>query len=243
MAWSISTRNMQNLHSFAAAESFWNATPLWKNKNVSWRPLDSTRMEHKRLVRNRDGGYECVLYSTALVTYYPDSVYLCAHGSTSSSMFIWRVCPKGCQLTSQNGERFWQVDTPEGKRFYRGDIELSAQGKNLWKLKSKAETVQERVYDRKVGAEARKLLKPYKDWYTMTTRLGVKLPHGKYLSHYTTAQGIRTLSEAPDNVTQFLTIADMIGSPESATKAAYEEFGAYSYQDVPHDRLPRRTNS
>lgn len=241
--YSISTRNLQSLHSFGAAENYWNNTKAWRKEDPSWRPLDSPRMPHKRLVKNRNGGYECTLFRTALVTYYPDRVVLDTHHSVSSNAFMCCMKPEGCQPVSANADRFWQVNTPDGVRFYRGYLELSSQGKGLWKLKNKPELIQEKVYDRQTGAEIRKLLKPYTDWYTMTARLGVKLPDSQYMHRGSSAEGIRTLMAQPDNSTQFLSIAELLGSPKRAIKTAYEQLGAYSYQDVPPDRLPRRSRA
>ena len=238
--WAINTHNMPSLRSFHDAESFWNKAVAWKNRDQSWRPLDDRRMDHKRLVKNSHGGFECTLYRTPLVIYYPDTVEVQLHHSNSSSMFIWRVAPKGLSLTSQNGMRFWEVNTPDGVRYYtssRDGLEFSAQGNNIWQLENKPDHVNEWVYDRKIGAETRKLIKPYTIWYEASKRLGLVVPR----TFTRNTKYLRDLLERPDDSSIFLELNSQIGSPAEVIKAAYLLTGAHTQQSVPHDRLPRKT--
>lgn len=239
--WQITTRNMPSLHTFEAAKEFWDKTPVWKNKNSSWRPLDSVRMEHKRLVKRDDGSYACVLYQTPMVVYYPDKVELKLHSSPSSSAFCWKVSPAGCNLASSNDQVFWGVDTPDGSRFYdydKGALVLIKQPGNQWILESEPRSVTEQVYDRKLGAEARRRLKPYADWYNAVKRLGGDLP-GRFQTDHEKERGLAMLANQTGNI-NFLEVAKLIGDPAVVQTIAYEYIGAYSRQTVPHDRLPRR---
>ena len=239
--WSISTYNIPTLHTFEAAEEFWNKTAPWKNKDESWRPLDSVRMDHKRLVKTKDGGYACVLYNTALVTYYPDKVELELDSRASSSAFCWKVYPAGCSITSANGTPFWGIDTPEGNRFYtysKTALILSKQPKNQWKLESVPDKPTEWVFDRKLGAQARKLLKPYRTWYETTERLGVKL-RSSWHSVGAIGKSLDMLINQPEGI-NFLEVSELIGSPAFALKEMYIHIGAHTKHNVPFDRLPRK---
>ena len=240
--WSISTCNMPSLHTFEAAEEFWNDAKPWRNRDKSWRPLDSVRMDHKRLVKTDDGSYACVLYNMALVTYYPDQVELEIDSRVSSSAFCWCVQPEGCHITSTNGVHFWSVRTLEGEHFYRPDktsLVLLRQPKKQWKLDSIPAKTTEWVYDRKLGVQARKLLKPYTTWYETSKRLGMSLPN-VWPSVGATNEGLGMLLEQPERI-NFLEVANLISTPEHALKAAYIYMGAHTEQVVPFDRLPNRT--
>lgn len=240
--WTIQTHNMPKLRSFAGAEAFWNGSPLWKNRDEAYRPLDSRRMKHKCLVKNRRGGYECTLFRTPLVTYYPDSVELIIDSRRSSTAFIRCVAPRGIDLVNTRGQLFWRVNTPEGRCFYTGSqiMVFSAQGEGLWKPENPPDPVEERVYNPKLGAQTRKLLKPYTLWYETTKRLGIRFPNTfRRVNH----SALKVLLDEPTNSSNFLALSEEIGPPADAIYAAYKLTGAYSYVPVPPYRLPRGANS
>lgn len=240
--WAISTYNMPTLHSFGAAEEFWNNAKAWKNEDQSWRPLDGRRMTHKRLVKTSDGGYQCVLFSTPLVTYYPDKIKLEVYATQSSASFSWCVRPLGCRPQSANGRHFWEVDTPDGKRFYTcgsNNLELSSVGNGVWELENKPGDVTEWVYDQKLGAQARKLVKPYATWFATTERLGARLTNYVHNRNHKVHQIEQLLSD-PKNYEAYPEYAYYIGHPQNAVNSAYLYLGARTQQPVPHDRLPRR---
>ena len=238
------TDDVSSIHSYEQAVKTWNSAEEWKNELSSWRPLAGKRMTHKRIVKQTDGGYQCVLYSTAMVTYYPDEVVLACDNRSMSHGFSNRVCPSGMRPTG-NGHgsgMFWQVETDEGTRFYREGRErlrLKKLGNGKWKLMNEPATDMEWVYNPKLGAAARKLLKPYDTWYAMTKRLGVKLPDGA-TSICTHERTIGWLLEAPDEVARIAQTAKTVGLPEHARAAAYLHLGARYQVAAPFDRLPRR---
>lgn len=241
--WAITTHGMPSLHSFKDAETFWNGQNPWKNRDESWRPLDTRRMEHKRLVKTADGGYMCVLFSTPLVTYYPDKIKLEVYSTPSSAYFSWRVRPLGCRIQSANGRHFWEVDTPEGSRFYtagKNALELLSVRDGLWKISNKPAEVTEWVYDRKLGAQARKLVKPYATWFNTTQRLGSVLKTHVHDRNHKILQ-IEHLLADPEKYEAYPRLASYIGHPQNAVNSAYLHLGARTQQPVPHDRLPRRT--
>ena len=242
--WAITTHNLPSLRSFKEAEKFWAEAKPWKNQDQSWRPLDDRRMKHKRLVKNSDGGYECTLYNTALVTYYPNQVKLAFHTSSSSTAFMWNIRPIGCQLATVKGMQFWSVDTPEGERFYTrssGGLTLNLVKPGVWELANKPDTVEEWVYNAKQGAYVRKLLKPYTAWYDTTKRIGATLPNLRWgVPTDVIANALSVFEQEPQDHSQFLQMAEILGPPEQATRSAYKHLGAYTKVLVPHDRLPRR---
>ena len=246
MAFSFGTTyNIRSISSYEQAVKAWDEGEEFKREHTSWRALENKRMTHKRIVKQTDGGYQCVLYSTAMVTYYPDEVVLACDNRSMSRGFSSRVCPSGTRPTS-NGHgsgMFWQVETDEGTRFYREGRErlrLKKLGNGKWKLMNEPATDMEWVYDPKLGAAARKLLKPYDTWYAMTKRLGVNLPSGTEFVPAYHQRAVIKLLEAPDDVARIAEMAQTIGLPEHARAAAYLHLGARSQVAAPFDRLPRR---
>ena len=236
------TYNIRSISSYEQAVKAWDEGEEFKREHTSWRALENKRMPHKRIVKQTDGGYACVLYSTAMVTYYPDKIELACDNRSMSNGFSNRVCPSGTQPTS-NGHgsgMFWQVETDEGTRFYREGRErlrLKKLGNGKWKLMNEPATDMEWVYDPKLGAAARKLLKPYDTWYAMTKRLGVELPNERSGCN---PLFISALLEHPDSVKVISNLAQFIGPPDVARAAAYLHLGARYQVAAPFDRLPRR---
>ena len=241
------TDDISSIHSYEQAVKTWDSAEEWKNELSSWRPLAGKRMPHKRIVKQTDGGYACVLYSTAMVTYYPDEVVLACDNRSMSHGFSNRVCPSGMRPTS-NGHgsgMFWQVETDEGTRFYRQGRErlrLKKTSGVRWKLMNEPATDMEWVYDPKLGAAARKLLKPYDTWYAMTKRLGLSLPDNPGHSHMPNDydRAIEKLLVAPNEVELIAEMAQVIGDPVNARAAAYLHLGARYQVAAPFARLPRR---
>jgi len=245
MTYSISTHGMSCIYSLAQAAKFWSEQPVWKGRSASWKPLDSTRMPHKRIVKLADDkGYELTLYGTPMVTYFADGrVALRCYDSFSSMTFAWRVCPPGCRPTSQKGRMYWEVDTPEGKRFYKEDtiplmLTPTGDGAQLWRLTTEPLTEKEWHYDPKLGAQARKIIKPYCQWHNVMVRLTGAMPPGATWSGQR-KQAARALIDDPDNVELYPQIAESLGYPADARKYAYLEFGARYQTDAPHDHLPK----
>lgn len=242
MTWSISTSNLKAVGSFAAAERIWNDTKPWRTELASWRPLADRRARHKRLVKlSEDRGYGCVLYQTAIVTYFADgSLVLRCHDTQSTQLFAWYMKPQGCRPVSHKGEMWWSVDTDEGTHYYRqdgGPLCLKPTPSGKWKLTSRTLSATEQAYDAKAGAQARKAIKAYTDWFELTSRLNGGAYYGKFAvpqrSH------IQTLMDNPTEAKLFPVLAANGATPELVRKHAYEITGAYTQVAVPHDRLPR----
>jgi hypothetical protein len=242
MSWSISTRGPKQVGSFAAAEKVWTDAKPWKSELTSWRPLADQRMRHKRIVKlSEDRGYACVLHQTPVVTYFADgSVALQCYSSQSTQLFAWYMKPEGCRPVSHKGEMWWSVETDEGTHYYAQDGEplvLEPTGKGKWRLLSRTREATERAYNAKAGAQARKLIKPYLDWFDLTSRMNGNKYYGKFA---VPSQGhIQTLMDNPDGVGMFRALAESGATPDLVRKHAYEITGAYTQVAVPHDRLPR----
>ena len=241
MSWVISTQCMTRITSFSQAEAYWNGASAWKSEDSSWRPLAERRARHKRIVKLADGGYACVLYDTAMTTYYPDgSVLLNAHDSRSSHDFAHYVSPLGCTPVGHGGLMYWRVETPEGTRYYRPARErlhLRAVTSETWEVVGELpEAPTERVYDRKLGAAARKTVKPYVNWLALTERMASKSVN----QYYTPPPSlVRHLITAPDDPEVYIQLLHAGGSKETVTRMAYEQMGAVRKVPTPYDRLPR----
>ena len=243
MGWSISTRDLTAVDTLARAASVWSKAEPWKTENTSWRPLADRRARHKRIVKLRDEqGYDCVLYDTAMVSYRTDgSVVLKVHDSISSRMFSHYMAPQGCSSISHHGEMYWQVLTPAGVRYYRPDrnLYLAPAGPGVWEAVGNIpEMPTEVAHDRKTAASARKLIKPYTDWLSLTERMLGHTAQAKW--HLPDKADVAHLLAQNDDVAFFPKLAEAGGSAEAVRKIAYELTGANKVTPVPYDRLPRK---
>lgn len=241
--WSISTHSMASVHSLTQAQTVWDAAKPWKNQLTSWRPLDGRRMFHKRIVKLSDNaGYGCVLFNTAMVTYLTDgSVKLRCDDRVSSSAFSYRVAPRGCCATSHKGKMYWRVRTDDGDHYYREGaqaLHLKPTAAGNWLLVNEASPETEWAFDRKLGAQARKLVAPYTLWYTVSQRMGVKLPTYIYDDNWA-HPSISILLANPGNPATIAQVAPEIGPPVNARHSAYLHLGARHRAPVPSYRLPR----
>ena len=240
MAWTIRTNDLAVISSFEAAEKHWNEGKEWKNEHASWRPLAGRRKTHIHLVKLSQGGYECVLFETPIVTYYPDgSVKLIAHNTQSTLSFARYVSPPGCTPVSHKGHMFWCVDTPGGEHYQYETMVIAPVREGVWVVTTPAAPLKEWVLDRKKAAEVRKLIKPYAEWYEMTSRLIGKAAHG-VASRYAHAHGIGLLLDEPTRVEAYPELMHMLGHPLTFRQTAYEVCGARTQQPVPRTRLPRK---
>lgn len=240
MAWSISTNKLPAIHSFADAAAVWNGASPWSREHTSWRPLDSRRAVHKRIVKLYDGSYQCVLHQTPVVTYLEDgSVKLRCHDSRSTQAFAWYMRPRGCCPASAQGQMFWKVITDEGNHFYREGYEpltlIPTQTGN-WQLTTKPAPVVELVNDRAKRAFVRKQVKPFEDWHAATTRLlGRRLSSWTYRITQREAYAILHTLNDPEH---YLEVAQRV-SPEQLREALYLATGGIYKSPVPYTRLPR----
>ena len=241
--WSISTHGIAHINNLAQAEAVWDAAKPWRDERVSYRPLDSRRMHHKRLVKlSGNKGYECVLFNTAMVTYLADgSVKLRCHGSVSSSAFARCIAPKGCGPISHKGYMFWRVTTDDGDCYYGEGSEplhLRPTPSGKWLLVNEAAEQTEWAFDRKLGAQARKLIAPYNLWYTIIQRVGIELPTYENPKDFED-QHIADLLNNPDDAETIARLAPSLGPPINARNSAYLHLGARFRTPVPSYRLPR----
>lgn len=241
MAWAISTRSMERVGSLAVAAKVWASATPWRNEHHSWRQLDQRRASHKRIVKlSDDRGYQCVLYSTALVTYFTDgTVALRCYDTQSSTAFAWCVKPEGCTPTSAQGRMFWRVQTDAGVQFLRQGAEpllLKPVRTGVWQVVSSAELMHEMVNNNLLRAAVREQVKPYAAWHAVTERLRGKpfLPTWHAFDHRY-ALGLQPLLGDP---VQYLKLAEM-AEPGELIKALYFATGAVYKAPVPYDRLPR----
>ena len=238
MTWSISTRHMPSIGSYAKAKDVYEKTKPWRNgRSETERPLGQRYDRNKCIKLNARGGYELILHHTAVVTYYEHAVELRCWDSISTRAFAWCVAPDGISVTSFSGQMFWKVNTPDGEHYYRtqGDaLILEAEGKK-WRLTNEAAPIHEWAYNPKLGAEVRKKLKNYRVWHEMTSRVGgvefPKSPPARF--------NVSRLLSVPDDVDAFLALAKDGGQPDRVLKLAYEISGARYKRPVPPDRLPR----
>ena len=236
MAWSIKTNDLASIHSFEQAEKHWNESVAWKNGHTSWRPLAGRRKTHMHMVKLSQGGYECVLFSMPIVTYYPDgSVKLATYSSQSTQLFAHDMKPAGCTPVSHKRYMYWCVETPTGPHYQRETMVITPERCGVWTVTNPAEPEKEFVLDRKKATEVRKILKPYKQWAEMTRRLSGN--HGATV--YDFRPFIKALLERPEEVEKFPTIFKAIGTPDRFMYTAYELAGARSKQPVPRTRLPK----
>lgn len=245
MGWAISTYSMTSIHSFESAKKHWETMVPWRNQHASWRQLDGRKQPHKHLVKlHDDKGYECVLFSTPLVTYFADgSVKLASHGSMSSHAFAWMCRPNACSpTTGVNGTMFWNVSTDEGEMYYhpRGnDLLLHPTDRGKWRLDITTEPKRfyKMQYDPKLGAEVRKKLKPFTQWAELTIRLLGRRYSTQW--HYdATAHAARFL-ENPFDTEHYPGALDFWGSPAALLKDAYLATGARYSVPIPFTELPR----
>lgn len=240
MNWSIHTHNMRSVSSFAQATRVWeSAEPFAKTVHTSWKPLDGKRQPHKRIVKlSEDRGYDCVLYNTAIASYYPDgSVKLGSYDSMSTRAFAYVVAPDGCYPESASGKMYWRVTTDDGPRYYRegqDPLILHPTAAGNWVLMTTPATVEEWVYDPQLGGQVQKQLRPYSNWHRVAIRMGV-----------TSADLVVSPAEAR-HAAQFLgdigrypEIAERLGRPERIREALYIACGARYKSPAPHTRLPR----
>lgn len=242
MTFSISTRTLACINSFEQAREFWNKTTPWRDQCKSWRPLDNRRAYHKRLVKiSEEGleGYECVLYRTALVTYYADgTIALQTHESVSSGMFARHVCPPQCSMLNHAGRTYWCVTTDGGREYYtqnRIPLNLARTESGNWLLLNEPEPREEWVSNLALVRKVNRQLQAYETYYAVTSRL-YGMPRTGLMPSRTDIPGF--LDQRPETFTH--AFADGV-TPDSLRRIAHEVTGARYKQLAPFDRLPRNT--
>ncbi len=240
MAWGMNLSGMSTIRSFTQAQAHWAGEKPWRENHASWRPLQNRRKEHVRLVKlDEETGYECVLYSTPMVTYYANGdVKVVGHDSVASRDFAWYTTPSGISPVSANGKMYWQVDTPDGTRYYRDTkyLTLTPALNGRWQLLNKPLEETEKRLDLKKAAAVRKLLSHYDKWEQLTSKLTGRRIYARYRPQN---EVIRLLAD-PTNPELFNELHDALGFTSGFKDLAYELAGAYNETVVPYDRLPRK---
>lgn len=244
MGWAISTHGIKSVNSFEAARKHWESQAPWRNEHTHWRPLAGRRETHKRLEQiANEAGYACVLYQTALVTYYADgSVALKTHDSESSISFAWCVTPRGCSPISHKKRMFWKVKTDEGDRYYaegKSPLILKPTPSGNWNLVTQPAAHQEWRLDRKKAAAVQKLLRPYVQWYRTTERLGAIQTERRFSQMQPGSSAVVRLQEMVTSPENFPAVARSYGSPDVFRPVIYEATGARIKVPVMHTSLPK----
>lgn len=242
----ISTRGIPGIHSFNRAREVWNNADTWKDERYA-RPLDSKRMRHKAIVLSTgdagDQRFALRLYDTEMVEYFEDGVVLRCDDRVSSSAFSWCVRPGGCRPVKNRGKMFWQVETPDGVRYYRdgvGPIQLKKADEDRWVLIDGASPQTEVRIDRKKSIEARRIAKPYAQWYEVTKRLlGPEFTPRSNAKATWAREPVQCLIDKPDHIEMFGEIARTAGDPHAVIEHLLDITGARVVTPVPFDRMPR----
>ena len=245
MNWSVSTRDLKRVSSFAEAKRLWDEAKPWKNEHSSWRQFAGRRKTHVRLVKlSEERGYECVLYNTAIVTYMADgSVKLSCYDTNSTMAYAWCVRPPGCKPTSMKRRMFWEVTADDGDRYYaegKEKLHLKPTNKGNWLLLNEPAQFEEQKYVPKAGVKVQRMLRGYRTWYETTKRLGVPLP-GFNPKFSRVDQRVESFFSSFDGPPpdQFMEIATVYGDPDFLQPYLYKMHGAHIKVPAPFDRLPR----
>lgn len=235
--WQIDTRNILRVPDFATAERLWNEAKPWRNELSSWRQLAERRATHKRIVRIDDGaGYQLVLYSTPIVTYYKDGrVDLRTYDTNSTQQLAWLVRPEGTGVHSVSGRMYWGFNSPDGPKYVRegrGPLCLDPAGPGQYRLSTAPAEDFEWRLDRKKAAETRKKFSHYKRWYDVTMRL-----HGQQVRLTDARSAVQEILLDPENPERYQL---NFGPPQHLYSTAYERTGARYRVPAPIDRLPRK---
>lgn len=242
MSWSISTNGLEIIDSYKRAKEIWDTTEPWKNENGSWRPLAERRARHKRLEKVTHAGidgYACVLYHTALVTYYADgSVDLQTHESVSSRAFTDYVHPPLCSMHHTKGLSYWTVMTDKGPCYYhqsRQPLHLTRTRAGNWRLLDKIEPRREWVNITPKIRETNKRLKVYETWAEMTARLSGHRPRRSF-SLLLSDEINQLLAGKPE---AFMKAYDLGYRIEDIKHRAHELTGARVIRPVPFTQPPK----
>lgn len=240
MNFAITTHRMPRLNTFAACAAFFASTP--KPRNTVWeeneRPLDTPRMHHKRLVKNSDGSYACVLYKCRHVTYHEDGrIEIQLYDSSSSKAFLQRMLPARVRIDTRSGRTLLEVATDNDIEWYDTDqsgFVLAPSVAGSWKVLSETVPRQREFVDRRKATEVRALAAPFLLWRAVTDKL---VPFKERGDPYT----------LPYHAANYLNAQEdwHLLAPYAADKVQfldwlYDVCGARKAQYIPANTSPRR---
>lgn len=233
----MTTHGLKRINSYEQAAAHWASAKPWRNQNSLNRQLDTRRAFHKHLRKlSTEEAYQCVLYRTAMITYYANGcVALRCHSSRSSHAFARALSPLGCQPVSKSNIMFWKVRCDDGENYYTSNsnaLMLTPTAAGNWVLTSVPDLVKEKAYNAKLGAQVRKLIKSYTDWWTIKKRL-----QGDCVQRVFRASHI---SAVVDQLNDVSTYHEIISPPIILKEQLYEYLGATYNKPVPSWRLPVR---
>lgn len=238
MGYSITTRNMVCISSYAEAKAHWDKTKPWVDTDSC--PLAGRRETNKALRRGAHNSYfSCKLYATPLVIYHSDGgIELNTHHSVSSRKFMDYVAPKGCKPVFAFGNTFWEINTEKGVE-YRLHVEAKPIRTGVWKITGSSRQATELVKDAPLCGKIRRNLKPYANWYGVTNRL-IDLPGECRVQHMPTHH-LDEITKGMLDPQSFPDIVNYLGSPETYSfyDRIYRAAGALKPEPVPFNRLPR----
>lgn len=237
---SISTKDLPDIYSHESAARYFAAHT--KPKRSEWleneRPLSGPRMHHKRLVKNNDGSYSCVLYHTPLITYSPNGdIVVRMHDSVSSRKFIDALTPHGMYAWSCSGTTGLMVHTDTGRQWLlaeRDTITLRRSTAHTWEVLRGAAVRRREFVDRQKSKEIRAELKPFEDWYRAADNV---IPFVR--RSYMHAHILKSLDELK-NKDCWPQLATNIPSIQALREHAYDEFGAREVRVIPNWTTPKK---
>lgn len=98
MSYSINTRDIPWVDSYARALEVWRTTKPWRGRTLETdaRPLGKRNAKHKMVRKRGDGAIAFTLYNTDVVTYHPDgSAEIEPWAFVSTTAFAHRLLPDG----------------------------------------------------------------------------------------------------------------------------------------------------
>lgn len=243
MGFGISTRRLPTLTSYAACATYFRRTD--KPRGNSWgdleRPLDSPRQYHKRITDLGDA-FALYLYKTPLVTYIENGeVEVILHASQSSRSFLSCFLPRGINYYNHGDRLLLQVNTPEGCKYLQAGSDTTrlkpAIAAGEWEVLTKLPTRTRLEFDRKAGAEVRKLALPFVNWAQATEKLTGKR-FNAWPPNKPPMDGVEAMLKTPEH---WPLLADQLyQTREQVMTTLYQRFNVRKEVPIPDTEKPRR---
>lgn len=247
MAWGVNLSGMQSLHSYEACKNYFEKyeRPNGSKWEVWQRPLDGKTKHHIRLEKHdsipsgAEPTYHCVLYQTAVTTYYSNGQVKVYHDQRQATReFMRSTLPRGI---APYGTWHVQVDTPEGTHWYMLSQAMMFEpaGSGKWKIMGTPMRRKKTLVDKPAAALVRKKLKPFFEWAHMTNKIVApafeNLHNPNYLSDDQMHEFIETIepSKLWDMHRGYATV-----NRDDFLKVAYKLFNCYTEMSVDNSEPP-----